>query len=140
MKTLLTLLALAGISSLALADIHDPPMNDYGPTRKLGRGLANILFGVTEFPIAVTEINDREGNAAAWTYGVVRGIGRVFYRLHKGVVEVATHPFPTYKGSYRPNYKMDPPWIHGGFEEFPPELGFESRYRYVRMHAGYQHP
>jgi putative exosortase-associated protein (TIGR04073 family) len=140
MKTLLTLTALACLSSLALADIQDPPMNDYGPTRKLGRGLANILFGAAEFPIALSEINDREGNAAAWTYGVVRGVGRVLYRFRKGVIEVATFPFPTYKGSYRPPYKMDPPWLHGGYEEFPPELGFESRYRYVRFHAGYQTP
>jgi putative exosortase-associated protein (TIGR04073 family) len=132
MKTLLTLVALAGLSSLALADIHDPPMNDQGPTRKLGRGIANILFGVTEIVQTPAEINEREGNAAGASYGVVRGFGRFFVRLGMGFYEVATFPFPTTKGSYRPPYRLDPPWIHGGLEEFPPELGWESRYGYAR--------
>ena len=61
MKTLLSLLVLAGLSSLALADIHDPPMNDQGPTRKLGRGLANMLFGASEIFQTPCEIQDREG-------------------------------------------------------------------------------
>jgi putative exosortase-associated protein (TIGR04073 family) len=132
MKTLLTLVALTGLSSLALADIHDPPMNDQGPTRKLGRGLANIIWGVTEIVQTPAEINDREGNSAAVTYGVVRGFGRFFVRLGMGVYEVSTFPFPTTKGSYRPPYRLDPPWIHGGLEEFPPELGWESRFNYAR--------
>jgi len=132
MKTLLTLVVLAGLSSLALADIHDPPLNDQGPTRKLGRGLANMLFGVTEIVQTPAEINEREGNSAAASYGVVRGFGRFFVRLGMGVYEVATFPFPTTRASYRPPYRLDPPWIHGGYEEFPPELGFETRLHYVR--------
>ncbi len=132
MKTLLTLVALTGLSSLALADIHDPPMNDQGPTRKLGRGLSNILFGAVEIVQTPNEINDREGNSAAFSYGVVRGFGRFFFRFGMGVYEVTTFPFPTTKGSYRPPYRLDPPWIHGGYEEFPPELGFETRFKYAR--------
>ena len=132
MKTLLTLVTLAGLSSLALADIHDPPMNDQGPTRKLGRGIANIAFSAAELVQTPAEINDREGNAAAFSYGIVRGIGRFFFRIGAGVYEVTTFPFPTTKGSYRPPYKLDPPWIHGGYEEFPPELGFESRLQYIK--------
>lgn len=132
MKTLLTLLTFIGLSGLALADIHDPPMNDFGPTRKLGRGLANMLFGATELTVVPNQINDREGNAAAWSYGPVRAIGRFFFRFGVGVYEVATFPFPTYRESYRPPYKLNPPWIHGGFEEFPPELGFETKYHYIR--------
>jgi hypothetical protein len=30
---------------------------------------------------------------------------------------------------------MDPPWIHGGYEEFPPELGFQSRFSYIRDYS-----
>jgi putative exosortase-associated protein (TIGR04073 family) len=136
MKTLLTLFTLVGLSSLALADIHDPPMNDFGPTRKLSRGVANILFSFSEVIQTPSEINDREGNAAAWTYGPIRGFGRFFFRVGMGVYEVATFPFPLAKASYRPPYKLDPPWIHGGYEEFPPELGFESRYSYIREYDG----
>lgn len=136
MKTLpLAVLALSAFSAIALADIHDPPMNDFGPTRKLGRGLANILFGATEIIQTPNEINEREGNSAAWSYGPVRGIGRFFFRLGVGIYEVATFPAPTYRSSYRPPYKLDPPWIHGGYEEFPPELGFETRFNYSRDHS-----
>ena len=138
MKTLLSLLVLSLLSGAALADIHDPPMNDYGPTRKLGRGLANLSFGITEIPHSVAEMNEREGNAAAHTYGGVRGVGRFLARLGYGLYEVATFPFPTTRSSYRPPYKSNIPWIHGGYEEFPPELGFQSRFRYSRSYYTYE--
>lgn len=137
MKTLLSLLLLAALSPVALADIQDPPMNDYGPTRKLGRGLGNMVFGATELFQNPAEINEREGNSAAWSYGAVKGLGRFFFRFGVGFYEVATFPFPNYKGSYRPPYRSNIPWIHGGYEEFPPELGFETRYNYSRTYHGW---
>jgi hypothetical protein len=42
-----------GLATAVLADIQDPPSNDYGPTRKLGRGLSNFFLapaGYQEFP------------------------------------------------------------------------------------------
>ena len=132
MKTFLCLAVVSLLSASAFADIQDPPMNDYGPTRKLGRGLGNLLFGATELIQNPVLINDQEGNAASWSYGPVKGIGRFFFRTGVGIYEIVTFPFATYKSSYRPPYKSNIPWIHGGYEEFPPELGFESRYRYVR--------
>jgi putative exosortase-associated protein (TIGR04073 family) len=137
MKTLLSAITVLSLSAIALADIHDPPMNDQGPTRKLGRGIANIAFGATEILETPARINEREGNAAAASYGVVKGIGRFFFRFGKGVYEVVTFPFPTYKDSYRPAYRLDPPWIHGGYEEFPPELGFQTRFNYNRSYHGF---
>lgn len=134
MKTLLSLLIVSLLAPVAFADIQDPPMNDYGPTRKLGRGLSNILFGATELFQNPAEINEREGNAAAWTYGPVKGFGRFIVRFHAGLYEVFTFPFPTTKGSYRPPYRSNVPWIHGGYEEFPPELGFQSKYDYSRAY------
>ena len=65
-----------GLAASALADIQDPPSNDYGPTRKLGRGIGNLLFASSELPVTVCKINKEEGNAAAASYGVVRGLGR----------------------------------------------------------------
>ncbi len=138
MKILLSLALLSALSAAALADIHDPPMNDQGPTRKLGRGFANIMFGASEIPSVACEMNEREGNAASWTYGVVRGVGRFFARFGYGVYEVTTFPFPTTRASYRPPYRSNIPWIHGGYEEFPPELGFHTRYRYVRSYYTYE--
>jgi len=48
------------------------------------------------------------------------------------VYEVALFPFPTQKGTYYPPYRSDIPWINSGYQEFPPELGFDTRYNYVR--------
>ena len=42
MKTLLGFALLLGFAVPLFADIQDPPANDYGPTRKLGRGLSNV--------------------------------------------------------------------------------------------------
>jgi putative exosortase-associated protein (TIGR04073 family) len=132
MKTLLAALALIGFISTSFADIQDPPSNEYGPTRKLGRGVSNMLFGWSELPTTIAKVNDTEGNSAAGGYGVVRGVGRSFMRFHAGLFEVLTWPIPVVRGTYFPVLPSDIPHIHGGYPEFPPELGFESKYPYVR--------
>ncbi|MEQ1860552.1 MAG: exosortase system-associated protein, TIGR04073 family [Chthoniobacteraceae bacterium] len=138
MKSLLSLALLSLFATTALADIQDPPINDQGPTRKLSRGLANFCFGYGELSYQPAMMNEREGNNAAWTYGIVKGVGRCIARMGYGVFEVLTFPFPTNRGSYKQPYKNNVPWIHGGMDEFPPELGWESRYHYVR--AVYAYP
>jgi putative exosortase-associated protein (TIGR04073 family) len=115
------------------ADIQAPPASDYGPTRKLGRGLGNIAYGITEIPYQLAAVNDAEGNAAAFSYGVVRGTGRLLARIGFGIYEVALFPLPTHKGTYYPPYQSDIPWINSGYSEFPPELGFETRFDYCRL-------
>ena len=134
MKALLCSLLTIMLATAAFADIQAPPASDYGPTRKLGRGLGNIAYGITEIPFQVGAINDLEGNASALSYGVVRGTGRMLARLGFGLYEVALFPLPMHKGTYYPPYQSDIPWIHSGFSEFPPELGFETRYDYVRSY------
>jgi hypothetical protein len=69
------------IATIALADIQQPPSSEWGPTRKLGRGLGNICYGITELPPSMASVNYFEGNSAAFSYGVVRGLGRVFALL-----------------------------------------------------------
>ncbi len=133
MKAFLCSLLSLALCATAVADIQAPPASDFGPTRKLGRGLGNIAFGITEIPYQWAVVNDMEGNAAALSYGLVRGTGRVFARLGYGIYEVALFPFPTHKGGYTPPYRSDIPWINSGYSEFPPELGFETRYDYVRQ-------
>ena len=56
MKILVFLAGLA-LASSALADIHDPPSNDYGPTRKLGRGLSNFFLAPAEIVVTVATVN-----------------------------------------------------------------------------------
>jgi|SRR5215468_6679718 putative exosortase-associated protein (TIGR04073 family) len=120
------------IATTALSDIQDPPGNDYGPTRKLGRGIGNFLFASTELPNSICNVNRTEGNSAAASYGVVRGLGRSTARHFTGLYEIFTFAAPTHHNSYRPVLPNDIPWIHGGYSEFPPELGFESKHVYCR--------
>ena len=120
------------LAANALADIQDPPSNDYGPTRKLGRGIGNFLFASTELPHTVCEINKTEGNSAAASYGVVRGLGRSTARHFVGLFEIFTFPAPVWRDGYRPILPSDVRWIHAGYSECPPELGFESKHTYCR--------
>jgi len=116
----------------AFAHIQDPPSNDYGPTRKLGRGLSNLLLAHSEIFVTVTTVNTNEGNSAAAGYGVVRGVGRSAVRRLAGLLEILTFPAPAWRQSYYPLLPSNIPYIHAGYSEFPPELGNESKYPYVR--------
>ena len=131
MKILFAIAFALVIAGSSFADIQDPPSNDYGPTRKLGRGLSNFFLGSAEIPVTISKINKDEGNAAAAGYGVVRGVGRSAARHIAGLAEIFSFPFPAH-GTYYPLLPSDIPWIHAGYAEFPPELGNESKYSYVR--------
>ena len=132
MKTILALATLAGLASAGLADIQDPPANDYGPTRKLGRGMSNFFTAPTEFFVTVNQVNQTEGNSAGAGYGVWHGLGRAGARHIAGLIEILTFPFPIWHQSYYPILPPDIPYIHAGYPEFPPEVGNESKYPYVR--------
>src|SRR5256885_16884812 len=94
MKTLLALAVIAAFVTSAFADIQDPPSNDYGPTRKLGRGLSNFFIAPAEVFVTVTTINTYDGNSAAAGYGGVRGVGRSGARHIAGLIEMLRFPFP----------------------------------------------
>jgi putative exosortase-associated protein (TIGR04073 family) len=132
MKRSLVVAIVAALSATALADIQDPPANEYGPTRKLGRGLSNLFLAPSEIFVSVTKVNTDEGNSTAAGYGVVRGFGRSAERHLAGFLEVVTWPFPCWHESYFPLLPPDIPYIHAGYAEFPPELGNESKYPYAR--------
>jgi len=134
MNKLCAIVLLLGLASVCRADIHDPPSNRYGPTRKLGRGVSNLLYGWSELPYELDKVNRTEGNSAAGGYGVVRGVGRSVFRVATGVVDILTFPFPMVRGTYYPFLDDDTHWIHAGYKEFPPELGNESKYPYVRQY------
>ena len=57
---------------------------------------------------------------------------RTAARQVAGLVEILTFPFPIWRDSYQPLLPSDIPYIHGGYAEFPPEVGNESKYPYVR--------
>ena len=132
MKNLVVISVMLGLAGTVLGDIQDPPANDYGPTRKLGRGLSNFFIAPAEVFVTVTTVNTYDGNSAAAGYGVVRGVGRSGARHIAGLIEMLTFPFPIWRDSYYPMLPPDIPYIHAGYSEFPPELGNESKYPYVR--------
>src|SRR5437764_7323203 len=100
MKTLLAAALVLGFALPSFGDIQDPPANDYGPTRKLGRGLSNMVYGWSEIPVTIAKVSKDEGNAAGGGYGVVRGVGRSFARFGAGLFEAALWPIPTNHGTY----------------------------------------
>src|SRR5256886_9081438 len=102
MKNLIVIASVLGLVGSSLADIQDPPSNDYGPTRKLGRGLSNFFLAPAEVFVTVTTINTYDGNSAAAGYGVVRGVGRSATRHVAGLLEILTFPFPAWRASYFP--------------------------------------
>jgi putative exosortase-associated protein (TIGR04073 family) len=134
MKVFLPALLLLAFIARSQADIQDPPGKEYGPTRKLGRGISNTVFGIAELPVQIARVNEREGNSAAFGYGLVRGVGRSYMRFHAGLWELFSFPFPANQGTYRPILPGHIHHIQAGYEEFPPELGNESKYPYVRKY------
>src|SRR5438132_11372925 len=102
MKKLVVISLLLGLVGSSLADIQDPPSNDYGPTRKLGRGLSNFFLAPAEVFVTVTTINTYDGNSAAGGYGVVRGVRRSATRHLAGLLEILTFPFPASRERYHP--------------------------------------
>src|SRR6266567_4715234 len=132
MRNLFAAALVLAFSGSCLGDIQDPPANDYGPTRKLGRGLSNFFLAPAEITVNVAKISKDEGNAAGAGYGVVRGVGRSATRHVAGLIEILLWPFPAWRESYYPILPPDIPYIHAGYAEFPPELGNESKYPYVR--------
>src|SRR5437763_16582701 len=95
-KHLVVALVGVALAANAIADIQDPLGNDYGPTRKLGRGIGNFLFASSELSVTVCKINKEEGNSAA-SYGVVKGIGRSTERHFTGLFEILLFPFPVWR-------------------------------------------
>ena len=124
MKNLIVLVLVTVCARIAVADIQDPPSNDYG--------LSNFFLAPAEITVTVATVNKWEGNSAAAGYGVVRAVGRSMTRHFAGFLEIVTWPFPVWRSSYYPLLPSDIPYIHAGYPEFPPELGNETKYPYVR--------
>jgi len=139
MKKLLTIAtALLVTVSAAQADIQSPPGAQYDSTRKLGRAVANILYGFSEIPEQIVRKNDKFGSKAGWSWGLVAGTQKSFQRMGYGFYELFTFRCPTYRGTFRPPYEkcgtdyrieMNP---SDGLSEFPPELGAESFFDFSR--------
>ena len=74
-------------------------------TRKLGRGICDVAFGVLEIPTFMSHVQFEDGNLAGATYGVIGGVGYFLVREGVGILELLTFPFPLPSS---PNDPMDP--------------------------------
>ena len=96
----LLLIATLALSLTARADLDEAPSKQ-NALRKLGRGFANVLFGIVEVPNQITKVTSERGGGAGVTYGVGKGLLRWFGRELAGVYDVVTFPVPLPKG-YKP--------------------------------------
>lgn len=132
-RLLLIAIALLTVSSAVNADIQSPPGHHFKWSRKLSRGVGNVLLGWLEYPSVWVRTNDQDGYVAASSDFLVEGTRRTLARAVYGIYEVATFPVPSWKCTYRPPYgikeNVDSWW---GYTEFPPQLGFRSEIPYSR--------
>lgn len=135
MKNRLLLLAISAmvVSSTAMADINSPPGHHFKWSRKLSRGVGNILFGFLEYPAAWSKTNATDGSVAAASDFLIEGTRRTISRAVYGIYETATFPVASHKLTYRPPYfikeSQDTWW---GYTEFAPEFGSRSEVPYSR--------
>ena len=79
------------------------------PAKKLGRGMANLSFGVMAIPAEMIATTKRSGPAIGATWGFIRGTGFMVATEAVGLWEVLTCPFatpPDYVAILDPEY----PW------------------------------
>ena len=60
------------------------------PTRKLGRGFSNLLFGFIEVPKSMVDVKEDYGHGAGFTWGFFLGMKRFVLREVCGLYEIAT--------------------------------------------------
>ena len=80
--------------------------SDHGPTRKFGRGLANLSCGWMEIPKNIEEVKNEQNLLAGMTWGVAKGVKDGTVRTVVGAYEMATFPLPV-GGGYEPVIKPE---------------------------------
>jgi putative exosortase-associated protein (TIGR04073 family) len=104
-KILITAIALITTCTCSIADIQAPPGSSYTSSRKLGRAISNILYGVVEIPEQIVRKNSQYGGNTGWPYGAVTGTRKAFSRIGYGFYELITFRCPTYHGTFKPPYQ-----------------------------------
>jgi putative exosortase-associated protein (TIGR04073 family) len=124
------------LTSTALADIQSPPGHHFNWSRKLSRGIGNVLFGWLEYPNVWSKTSKSDGSIAAASDLLVEGTKRTLVRAVHGIYETATFPVASWKRTYRPTYAtsevLDNWW---GYTQFAPELGSRSDASYSRSQS-----
>ncbi len=110
-KLLSALLVVSAFPSFLLADLRLPPK----PTmmEKLGRGIANVTFSVSELFDSPYVATQEGGGTYGDTFGFTQGVSRMIMDTAVGTVEIATFFIPT------KSMKM-PAHDTGQVEAYPP--------------------
>lgn len=82
--------------------------------RKLGRGISNIVFSPIEIYNSIYDVQKRDGEVAAVTYGLFQGTTRTVARTGLGIFEIATFPV----GGHRPLLEPEFPARKGVLSTF----------------------
>jgi putative exosortase-associated protein (TIGR04073 family) len=88
-----------------------------GVTRKLGRGIANILTAPMELVRKPSLTQHREGGVAGLTIGVAQGIKAMFMRGGAGFVETFTCAVPFPDSRFQP--LVQPEFVYANGEWAP---------------------
>ena len=93
MKFVLVAVLCLLVPSLSRADLRLPPK----PTmmEKLGRGVANVSFAISELLDSNYEILQEKGPTYAYTIGITQGVSRVIMDTGVGAIEIGTFFIPT---------------------------------------------
>ena len=111
-----TAVFLAVVSSLSLpiplaAEETSRPCYWNGTTRKLGRGVANVVSAPLEMIRTPYFVGQRDGGLASITVGLVQGLGATVIRELAGIIEVATFFAPLPKKDFQPF--LHPEFVYG---------------------------
>ncbi len=83
---LLTTAIIMGWASGGTAGVMDDTL------RQLGRGVSNIAVGFIEIPENMLDVQREDGEVAAMSYGLMRGVWRCGVRTAVGAFEILTCP------------------------------------------------
>ena len=78
--------------------------------RRFSRGVSNLVWGWTDVPMTVHREDNLNGPAAAYTYGIVKGVAKLVSRTAVGVYETGFFylPFPdAYWPIVKPEFPLD---------------------------------
>ena len=106
---LIAVFSVCGATTVSAAENNEPQWL-MRPVEKLGRGIANVAFGVFELPMQWSAVSRDEGGIAGLTKGTLKGLCYVVARLGVGVVDIVTFPAPL---PNCPNYPDDAGWGYG---------------------------
>ena len=109
---IITVLAGFGMSSSLGAEEGLPKSYIEGSSRKLGRGLANVVTAPLELVRTPTLVAQSEGGLVAGTVGLVQGFWAALVRELAGIVEVATFFVPVPK-DFQPLVRPEFIYAHG---------------------------